>query len=356
MRKELHDRLQTHIDFWNGGKGSLILIPAGNVELYNTSGYKDRFYNPQIMFDYELSRTRGVLDWPTDGLPAIRPNLGTVFVPAIAGQDFIISDENMPWPGEPLTRDALAGLKDIDIDRSDIMKLACDFFRLCSSNKPDASAYLPDTQGIFDIAHLLYGDNIFYDIADAEHKQWITDYLEDVCGLYIKVSEKLKRALGEPANTMMHGHGREQGLYFPNAGVRISEDTATLLSPAMIDEFVMPHIHKASKHFGGSFIHFCGRHQYLYEAMVKDECVRAIDLGNPEMYDSRWLLEKCAGSNTVFYGKLSALDNEDWKTYINRLAALVKDTGARCVLRPDIFPSGRDECNRMYEMWHKLTE
>ncbi len=356
MTKELQDRIQRHTDFWLGGSGALIMIPAANVALYDTTGYKDRFYDPQAMFDYELARTRGVLDWPTDGIPAIRPNLGTVFVPAIAGQDFIISDENMPWPGEPLTRDTLAGLKSLDIDSSGIMKLAVDFFALYKRVKPEAMAYLPDTQGIFDIAHLLYGDNIFYDIAGAEHRQWITGYLEDVCELYIKVSESLKLALGEPANTMTHGHGREQGLYFPNAGVRISEDTATLLSPAMIDNFVMPYIHEAASRFGGAFVHFCGKHQYLYEAMVKDEHVRAIDLGNPEMYDSRWLLEKCAASNTVFYGKLSAVLGEDWKGYLRRLAALVKDTGARCVLRPEIFPRGRDECEEMYEMWHKLTE
>ncbi len=44
-----------------------------------------------------------------------------------------------------------------------------------------------------------------------------------------------------------------------NGGIRISEDSATLISPKQIDEFVIPYDQKALEAFGGGFIHFCGK-------------------------------------------------------------------------------------------------
>ena len=119
---------------------------------------------------------------------------------------------------------------------------------------------------------------------------------------------------------MVHGHATQQGLYFPHAGVRLSEDTATLLSPQMIDEFVLPYIEKAAEPFGGAFVHFCGKHGYLFKKIVSLDFVKAIDLGNPEMYDIEWLFEKCAGTNTVFYGKTGYPDGLSWREYIVQMA------------------------------------
>jgi hypothetical protein len=154
---------------------------------------------------------------------------------------------------------------------------------------------------------------------------------------------------------MVHGHGTPQGLYFPNAGVRLSEDTPTLLSPSMIDEFVLPYMHQAAKPFGGAFVHFCGKHDYLYDKVLECDFARAIDLGNPEMYDTNHLLEKCAQTNTVFYGKLANLENENWESYIKRIAQIVQKNCAKCILRPTIFPDTLDECRKMYDIWHELT-
>ena len=84
--------------------------------------------------------------------------------------------------------------------------------------------------------------------------------------------------------------------------------------------------------------------------------VRAIDLGNPEMYDTRSVLERCAASGTVLYSRLAAEAGEDWQTYVRRLAGLVRQTGARVMLRPVVFPDDRAECAAMRDLWHELTE
>ena len=83
--------------------------------------------------------------------------------------------------------------------------------------------------------------------------------------------------------------------------------------------------------------------------------VRAIDLGNPEMYVSRWLLERCAETGTVLYGRLAAEPDEPWQAYFRRIGTLASETGARVILQPLVYPNVRDECQAMRDLWHELT-
>jgi len=352
----IEQRKQQHIDFWNGRGGSLLFIPAAGIFQYDVNDYKRRFYDPAVMLESELEKAQMVIDWPTDGLPAVRSNLGTIFIPAIAGQDYMINEGQMPWPGEHFSAEQIAAVKDVNIEDSQILKLALELYnRFRSQGRSDIFAYHADTQGVFDVLHLLRGNDLFYEMSDEENAGITHQLLDIVTKLYIDVSKKLKASICEADNQMVHGHGTPQGLYFPSAGVRLSEDTATLLSPAMIDEFVIPYMHKAAMPFGGAFVHYCGKHEYLYEAVLNCHFVRAIDLGNPEMYDTNWLLKKCAQTSTVFYGKLAELEGEKWPDYTKRIASIVKQTGARCVLRPCVFPQNKSESQEMLDMWHELT-
>ena len=83
--------------------------------------------------------------------------------------------------------------------------------------------------------------------------------------------------------------------------------------------------------------------------------VRAIDLGNPEMYDTRWLMQQCGETGTVLFSPVAAAPGEGWVEYLRRLAALVKETRARLILRPTVFPDTREECADMLRLWHEWT-
>ncbi len=313
----IEQRKQQHIDFWNGRGGSLIFIPAAGIFQYDVNDYRRRFCNPSAMLDSEIDKAAMVIDWPTDGLPAVRSNLGTIFIPAIAGQDYMINDGQMPWPGGHFSVERIEAAANIGINDSEVLKLALELYGILKKQgRKDIFAYHPDTQGIFDILHLLRGDELFYEMSDERNAKQTHRLLDAVTELYIKVSKLLKAAIGEEGSRMVHGHGTPQGLYFPNAGVRLSEDTATLLSPSMIDEFVVPYMRKAAAPFGGAFVHYCGRHQHLYDAVTACDFVRAIDLGNPEMYVTTQLLDRCAQTGTVFYGKLAANEGEIWQDYM----------------------------------------
>jgi len=350
------EKIEMHRAFWEGRGPSLILIPTGQLPRYDTADYRRLFEHPEKMWESEIARARPVPDWPTDGIPTVRPNLGVTFVPAIAGQDYEIRDGHMPWPGKPINFKRIRAVRGVDVTRQPMMKLAERFYRVhAESDEGETVPYQPDTQGIFDVAHLLYGEEIFYDIMYPEKAAWIDELLDISRELVTAVTWHSKKLAGERDHEMVHGHSTQQGLYFPNAGIRIAEDAVTLIPPACIDRFVMPRIEEAARPFGGVFMHFCGRHEPFFERLCRCEAVRAIDLGDPEMYDIRWLLETAAATGTVIYGWLGAEAGEGWREYTQRLGGLVKETGARCALRPRIWPKSRDDCAEMRQMWHDET-
>ncbi|MBP9900235.1 MAG: hypothetical protein KBH45_02160 [Verrucomicrobia bacterium] len=352
--KRLREKKLAHERFWHGEGPCLLLLPTAAMEQYDLAGYRERFENPELMWQAEMRRARPVVDWPTDGIPTVRPNLGVVFIPAIAGAGYRIEEGSMPWPGEPLTRDAIRTVKQRQVAATRLMQLAREFYAIHEAGaESEIAAYHPDTQGVFDIAHLLAGEEIFLQLSD--EPDWVRELMELCLDLYVQVSRELKATLRQPAGEMIHGHGTPQGVFFPHAGVRISEDTPTLLSSKMLAEVVLPFIARAAEPFGGCFVHYCGRHHAFFEQLCNCSAVRAIDLGNSELYELRWLLEKCATGNKVLYSRIAAQPGEDWRTYLQRIAAGISATGARVILRPMVFPETRNECQAMLDLWHELT-
>jgi len=361
------DKTEQHKAFWRGEGPCLILIPPRRdmnemwqVQIYDTSDYKERFYNPELMWRSEMARARPVIDWPTDGIPTIRPNLGVIFVPSIAGQSYEIRQGLMPWCGPALSQEQIRAVRDIEVSQTELMRLAEEFYKIHSERGDgDVAAYQPDNQGIFDVAHLLYGDAIFYDIVDETRTAWIDELLEISLELMLKAVRYTKTLIGEPDDSMVHGHGTEQGIFFPGVGIRISEDSPAMIGPEQIDRFVIPSVERCGEQFGGVFMHYCGKHEYFFERLCRCETVKAIDLGNPESYDTRRLFELCAETNTVLYSRIASGQEEksrrNWQGYLRRLAALLRQTGARLILRPLVFPQSRDDCAAMLELWHELT-
>lgn len=353
---DIPSKTQRHEAYWRGEGPSLILIPPAQQVLYDLTDYPTRFRDPLSMWKAEMSRAEPVADWPTDGIPTVRPNLGVIFIPAMAGQDYHLPENAMPWPGEPLSREQIRAIRVVEVSQTETMRLAAEFYAIhAASGRTDVAAYQADTQGVFDIAHLLWGDAVFYDLAEPDQEDWIAELFELARDLYGRATAHLKSVMGEPATSMIHGHGTSQGVLFPKAGTRVAEDTATLLSPAMIERRIIPSIEQAAAPFGGAFVHYCGKHPKLFEQLCRCPAVCAIDLGNPEAYDTRWLMERCAESGTVLHSRVAAEPGEGWEAYVRRLADLIRETGARVILRPLVFPERREDCAAMLALWHELT-
>ncbi len=354
----LQEQIERHKRFWAGEGPSLILIPAPG-ESRPTDGLTPAMstfsMDPEALYERETARARTVLGWPTDGIPTVRPNFGVVFIPAIAGQPYLLQEGQMPWPGEPLTREAILAARSVDVGNADLMCRAEKFYALHhASGAPEIAAYHPDTQGVFDIAHMLWGEQLFYDVIDPSQRAWVGELLGVCLDLYLRVSQHVKALMDEPDGSMIHGHGTAQGVYFPHAGVRTSEDTAILFSPDSLEEVIAPFIERSVAPFGGAFAHFCGRCPFLFERLCRSTAIRAIDT-QPGMHDPAWMLERCAASGTALYSRIDGLPGETWEAYVRRIGGLVRATGARCILRATVHPAERSECEDMLALWRELT-
>ena len=352
----MHEKIEAHKAFWRGEGPCLILIPCGETAPPDLDDYEQRFREPAAMWEGQMREAQPLADWPTDGIPTVRPNLGVVFVPSMAGLQYRLQPGQLPWPGPHLGRDQVRAARDADVTEAELMGLAAEFYALHRARGSGrVAAYLPDTQGVFDIAHLLYGDALLYEMADEREAVWVEELMEICLDLYVRATCHLKGLLGEERTSMIHGHGSPQGVYFPGAGVRVAEDTATLVSPQMIERFILGQIQRSCARFGGGFAHYCGRHEALFGLLCGCDEVRAIDLGNPEAYELPGLLERCAETGTVLHSRVAAQPGEEWEAYLRRIATVVRDTGARCILRAEVTPSTREECAEIQEMWHDLT-
>lgn len=342
------DKYQDHLSVWKSGKNLIFqenpaVIPAG----FN---HKEQYDSPEKMWSAENGNAVAYFKFPTDGIPVVRPNLGVVFIPAIAGQAVqFVNDEDMPWPGQHLTKDEIRQIPDLDISDG-IMRKAADFY---SRTKQDSPAlYHADTQGPFDIAHIIYGDQILYDFYD--DPEWVEELLYICTDLIIKVTDHLKTLIKEPVDSMVHGHGTPQGLFFPSAGCRSSHDSDTLLSKEQIECFSLPYLRLLTDRYAGAFIHYCGRHEELFKLLCLEEKVKAIDLGNPESYDLDFLMRTCAESDTVLYSRIPMLEGETGFDYVSRIARKAREFGTKLVLRSLHIPESPEQAQKLYDLFHSI--
>lgn len=299
----------------------------------STYTLKEQFYDKAKMLHGQLEDVL-VSAAENFGAPlCIRPNFGTIFLPAALGLEYAVFDDAYPWLTTHLTR---AGIVSSALDKaveSPMMQRAVEYISWFRELlPPEIHVYMPDTQGPFDLAHLIYGDQLFLDMYD--DPQFVHELLQFCTELYISCTLTLKKALGEPEGSCYHGHALIQGIHLNNGGVRISEDTATLISPEQIDEYVIPYDKQALDRFGGGFIHYCGKNDHLLDAYLALEGVRAINFGNPEMHDFSRTMEKFKTSGVCCFGKWPVTPGETPREYFRRIGR-VTDGGSGIILHLD---------------------
>ena len=190
------------------------------------------------------------------------PDLGTTLLPSGLGMEIVVQPDQQPWLRGHLSPEAyLAGPDPAQEGalRGEV-PLAEAFYRLFRERQargkvhPAVRAYAPDTQGVFDLSHLVIGSGLFLLLADdppAAHRVQARSL-----ALFLAATRRFKGLLGEAPGSMVHGHGMAEGVWFPGTGARISEDSCTLIGQAMIEEFCLPYIREAVRPFGRGFLHF----------------------------------------------------------------------------------------------------
>lgn len=309
---------------WNNREADYIPILIGGAvpETREFPEYdlREQFFDKEKMLAGQLWAVITQARGRSDSQLSLRANLGVGLVPTIFGLEEQVFEDKMPWLKEHLSKEEILGFQfPEDITQAGLMPLAIEyikFFREKLDGK--AHVYLCDTQGPFDIAHLVRGNAMFTDLHD--DPDFVHHLLRLTTRAYVECTKAMKAVNGERLNSGYHG----VNLCMGNGGVRVCEDTSTLLSPSMIKEFVVPYLKEALRPFGGGWVHFCGKNDSLFDFVTDVEEMRGINFGNPEMYDYGKVMNKLLDRGKFYYGGWPKKEGESTEEYFKRILGPVE--------------------------------
>jgi hypothetical protein len=294
-----------------------------------------------------LRGAAGSANADSDCAPAIRANTGAGTIATPFGVGYEIFDDKMPWVTEHVTPDSL---DDFDADTAPlggVMELVMERSAYLAA-KLEGSGITPfcyDSQGPFDAAHLVIGDDIFlamYDEPDRVH-----NLLDQCTRMIIRTTKLYKQAVGEPLDGGRHSSFAMRG------GIRICEDTSTLISREQVAEFVTPYTRRLLQAFGGGWCHYCGRNDHLYRAIMDDiPEYYGVNFGNPDMHDMPAVIAECVEKHKTYIGSVCRDDDEDVRAYFERALSYTGGSGRGLMFMPGI--SDQDGPAEAVKLWRDL--
>lgn len=217
-----------------------------------------------------------------DTLPMIRANYGVGTLPSLFGVTSRILGNNLPWVDHLESTDKIKalvgkGIPDLDSGFGKKISETHEYYRQTLSKYPNCERcikiYHPDLQGPFDVAHLIWGPDIYYALYD--EAELVHELLELITQTYIKFCEKIKPEINDSTGD---GYCYHWSTLYPGEIV-LRNDSAVNLSNDMYHEFIRPYDEKILNHFGGGSMHFCGRADQWVSDMAKTNNLLGFNFG-----------------------------------------------------------------------------
>lgn len=331
----------------------LTCLPDGqfdpDIPQYN---YKEIHFDREKMLHNGLREALLCARGGAEAVPSMRANMGCGIIPTAFGITQGLYEDKMPWVTEHLPKEQLMKMGPEDLTFSSELTAAFGHMEYMAERLEGTGCRIfpLDVQGAFDTAHIVYGDAIFYDLYDDP------DFVHHLLGLCchaitLCLDECLRRIPGS-GTTIAHYNGL--GIPRSLGGIKLSEDTSTLLSKAQIDEFVTPYLTRLLCHYGGGYVHYCGKNPHLFDAVMGLDKVIGLNFGNPEMHDMDGVLRRCAELGKVYYGSIPMLDGESLRQHFQRLLRQ-SSGGARHWVLPQ-FALRREETAGALALWRECAK
>jgi hypothetical protein len=366
MNDAIREKFRFFEEFWKGEGSCPILFTKPHLAKgklpYLRHDLVQQHRDADKHLEERLLEIEPHLELIDDGIPTVRSDLGTTLLPSGLGLPIEVQPELHPWLTEHLSPEQYERLE-IPLSPGDLLKnemrFSQEFYSLFERRKgqgripAELYPYVPDNQGIFDLSHIIVGTALLYLLSD--RREQVLAIQERSLQLYLTATKLFKELIGEQSTSMVHGHGMPIGVWFPDTGSRISEDSATLVSDDMIRSFCLPFIKRAAAPFGRLFMHYCGHHPGFLQMVCEMQEISTLNLGNPEMYDLEQLFSLCGQTGTVYFGHLPLQEGEDGDSYLERLAGLCRRHETRLILVSSYQPAGHEEKAALVRRWHRIT-
>ena len=278
--------------------------------------YAEAFADPAKMMVNELligfTSIYHAVDLRDDAPYCLRPNLGIGIIASQFGAEIRLVENNPPWVlplGDIATLRARADASMPDAHSGLVTRALeqYDYFYDAVKNYPNCRAAfqftLPDLQGPFSIAELLFGSAIypvFYDDPGLI-RHWLARITVQMIAVYRALVAKTKDDLGA-------GYCYQHAVAV-KGNILVRDDSMINLSPKMYREVVLPFDQQLGAELGYVGVHFCGRGSHQVGNLLQIPNLGSLDLGNPEMNDLNALYAQ-AQSQRVALLRLAVAENE----------------------------------------------
>jgi hypothetical protein len=259
-------------------------------------GFKRFFESDRAELDWnvEYHKTReGIDDY---GIPNIKPNLGIGIIAAAFGCGETPNDEADPWIKALISEDNLDDVHKLVMPdpaanpvyqrawaRAEFMKKNSPLpLRIVNVPSPLVTASLIWEYTSFIEALMIYPDEVHV----------LMDKITKATIAYVK--EQFRRI------DNLHSVSHEFWYVPREAGVRISDDTAALLSPNLYREFGVKYNSEISRAFGGVVVHSCGDVQNVVAPMMEIDGLAGLDFTIPQNPNWEPIRDAAAGKTALY--------------------------------------------------------
>ncbi|PIE32460.1 hypothetical protein CSA56_15305 [candidate division KSB3 bacterium] len=254
------------------------VIEIGTPHFATTEYYNDDSAEVRWHEQYFQERAE-VYDYT---FPHIKPNIGISVMAAAFGCEFTVNNEADPWItaliSEKNTADVYK-LKKPDLANNPIYQKAFDRIEFLQTHS-SWPLRLVNVPSPLVTASLMWDYTSFIE-STILHPKEIHALLEIVTEATIEfVQLQLQRI------TNLYAMGHDAWHIPREIGLRISDDTAAVMSPRSYREFGVKYNTKIAEAFGGIVVHSCGELKHVLPVMMEIPGLRGIDLTIPQ--NGKW--------------------------------------------------------------------
>ena len=280
--------------FWNGEHDGVLFHPKRKktsrpgIEVKSVH-INDAINDLEMMLCHQLAGLSSRLE-STDIALGVRANYGTGIVTSLFGAEIF------EMPREMATLPTTRPFNDTDRIRAALEKGVPDltagfggrvfaFGELCAGvfrDYPKISRYVqvfhPDTQGPLDLAELLWGGGMFYEMYD--DPDFVHDVMKLITDTYIAFLDRWYGIIPR-----VKGRLTQHWEILHEGTVMLRNDSAMNLSPDFYKEYSVPYDTRILDYYGGGCMHFCGRGDHFIDHLTAIPSLCGFHLSQPHLND-----------------------------------------------------------------------
>jgi len=278
---------------WNLEETSSVpyIIEIGEPHFATTEFYDDDEAELRWNEAYNRNRT----DINDFGILNVKPNIGIGVMASAFGCETVVNNESDPWSRPIIRKENIADvyrLEKPDLITNPVYRKAIERLEYLQARTPHHMR-LVNVPSPLVTASLIWEYTSFIQ-ATIKHPKEVHALLDVVTEATIEFVRLQLDAIRSPLSM-----GHEIWHIPREVGLRISDDTAALLSPRLYREFGVAYNAKIAEAFGGVIVHSCGELKHVLPVMMEIPGLRGIDLTLPQNADWEEIKRSAVGKTAL---------------------------------------------------------